>query len=175
MPEECIYPLQRYCRDQGNYTTYYQNEGGKVTRGFFHPSGQFRMEYPDGSVVQVSPGELRYEADGFQITVEHNSDTDIGGHQKVTIAGGSHIEIAGDSAVTIGKESTINVLGNAAVAVQGNAVMGVKGDFNIKAGGKMAFRSQKEMSFGSGAGIKIQAITVHMQKEGDGASGYNMA
>lgn len=173
-PDPGEYPTNHITRTPGGIVRIETDDPNHVTVAEFHPSGYYKIQHPDGSVVESTPGETKFESGAGSITVRHNLDINAGGKMKMQIEGGAHITTAGDLAITAGQTGTINILGDAAIAVNGNVQLGAKKNVNIVADGDFNMRAKGAMTLGSDGGMKIQSTQIDFQVEGDGAPGYNM-
>lgn len=173
-PDPGEYPTNHITRTPGGIVRIETDDPNHVTIAEFHPGGHFRIIHPDGSVVESSPSESKFEFGSQTVTVRHNLDINAGGKMKMQIEGGAHITTAGDLAITAGQTGVINILGDAAIAINGNLELGVKKDVNIVADGDFNMRAKGAMTLGSDGGMKIQSTKIEFQPEGDGSPGYNM-
>ena len=172
MPAEAKYPYANWNQSRGGYHVFTQDEAGKVTQATFHPSGQCRIEYPDGSVVNVSPGQVQYEAEGLQWTARNHADMDVGGHLNLKVSGGIEGQVAGTTKLTLGGATQINITDDAAIVIHGNAQIAGKGTMNINTEGTMNIHAQGGMNLGTDGSLTMQASSIKMQEGGDGAPGY---
>lgn len=174
MPEPGEYPTNHVFRTPGGIVRIECDDLGKQSITEIHPSGNIKIIHPDGSVVQTTVGETKFEYGSQTVTVKHNQDINVGGKMKTHVEGGMWTEIMGNMDVTVGQGAHVNVLGDAAVAINGNAQIAAKKNLNLDAQGDLNLRSKGAMTLGSDGGMKIQSTRIEIQPEGDGAAGYNM-
>ena len=173
MPESPEYPFLHTEIDPSGQGRIYSTELGNQWEIAFHPSGTFKITYPDGSSLDSSPGESKIETISQTVTVKHNQDVNVGGKSKVHIEGGSWMEVMGNMDVTVGKGAHVNVLGDAAIAVNGNVHLAGKKNVNLDAAGDFNVRAKGALNLGSDGGVNIQSTKITMQEAGDGSPGYN--
>jgi hypothetical protein len=171
-PNPGKYPTNHVTRSPGGIVRIECDDPENTTVAEFHPGGYYRIVHPDGSIVETTVGESKFEYGSQTVTMRHNMSFNAGGKLQMQVEGGAHITTAGDLAITAGKTGTINILGDAAIAVNGNAHISAKKNLNIDAEGDMKIKAKGELNLGSDGGMKIQSTSIAMQHAGDGAPGY---
>lgn len=166
------YPNVYVERDASGLTRVYNEEPGNETIEEYHISGRVRILFPDGSIMEASPGESKVEYGSSSVTIKHNQDVSVGGHSKTHVEGGLWLEVVGTTAITGKGDATINIMGHVGMAVDGNLNLGVKGNLNLDAQGDMTIKAKGGIDLGADGGIKLQGQTIAMQQAGDGVGGY---
>lgn len=128
-----------------------------------HKAGTYVEISPDGRKTSVTVGNVQeYARGGVTMTVDHNQDVKVHGHQRLCVAGGQHIEVAGDAAIVVGGDSSTVVAGNMAAAVNGNMYSGVAGDHNMNVGGNMNMKVAGGTTMESGGDHIIKAANIKL-------------
>lgn len=133
---------------------------------------RIRIAHSDGTFWEISKGgkattvtvgnKEEYNKGGVTITVDHNHDVLISGHQIVRVGGGSHIQVAGDADVSVGGNMTSVVAGNMATAVKGNSYSATQGDSKINVNGNADMKVGGSYSMESGGDASIKAPTINL-------------
>ena len=114
-----------YDEKNGEYMLQHGRTGSKIG---FNNSGD--------SVSFTVGNKAEYNKSGTTVTVDHNGDVKIHGHNRIMVGGGSHFEVAGDAGIFVGGDTA--VVGMGKVNMRGkSAYIGTDGDIAMNAGGNM--------------------------------------
>jgi hypothetical protein len=166
------YPDRAVEVSASGFSTVYNEEPGNESKEEYHISGWMRITYPDGTIFEGTPGEVKVEMGGSSVTIKNNMDMNVGGNLKQQVEGGLWLEIAGTTNITSQGSAAINIMGDAGISVDGNANLLVKGNMNLDAQGNMKLKAKGGLDLGADGGIKIQGQSIAMQHAGDGTGGY---
>lgn len=128
-----------------------------------HKNGTYVEIGPDGTRVDFTTGNShQYAKSGLSITVDHNHDVKIHGHQRVCIGGGSHIEVAGDASIMVAGDSLTGVAGNMKAAVAGDAQLSVAGNSDMQIDGNMNMKVGGSTTMETAGDHIIKAATIKL-------------
>ena len=116
-------------------------------RDFFfqHSSGSSFGFNSSGDSVSFTVGnKADYSKSGTTVTVDHNGDVKIHGHNRVMVGGGSHLEVAGDAGIFVGGDTALVGMGKVNMRAK-SAYIGTDGDVAINAGGNMEIKASGTM------------------------------
>ena len=158
------YPYQRVTQTEGGFKIVENNEPGKESYKFFHPSGSYFEFMPNGKVVSMNIGENKqYNKGGVTITVDENNDVHIKGHSKLQVGGGAHIEVSGDAGIIVGGTTALATTGDLGVNAK-NIYMGATGNFNLNVEGSSTITTKGTTAINSEGAINIKSDTGVTQK-----------
>ena len=91
-----------------------------------------------------------YNRSGVTMTVDHNGDVKLAGHNRILMGGGGHIEVTGDAGIAVGGDTAIVGMGkinarakSVYIGSDGDVAVHASGNMEIKAGGTMHLKASQ--------------------------------
>lgn len=167
------YPYNRVMVTESGHEMHWDDTPGKERIRMAHKSGTYYEISAKGRKVEVVVGnDQKYNKGGVTLTIDHNQDVKIHGHNRIVVGGGQHTEVSGDNNTSVGGDNLIVVAGNGKIAIAGNAYIGVggsadmnvkgnmkmnvKGDFALQVAGSASLNSSGTMSINSSGDVRIK-------------------